>query len=744
MTKKIVIVESPAKAKTINKYIGRDYKVVSSKGHIRDLPQKELGIDIAGGFKPKYVIIRGKGQIVKKLKEATRNADTIYLAPDMDREGEAIAWHLKEALKLSDARVKRMTFNEITGPAILKALKNAGAIDMNKVNAQQARRLLDRIVGYQISPLLWRNVAKGLSAGRVQSVAVRLIVDREKEIQAFSPEKYWKITAALHPKGRPDDLFEALAEKQNGKKIRINDEQSANVIIGELKRENFVVAGVSEKERTEKAPPPFITSSLQQQASIQLNFSASKTMWIAQQLYEGVELGTEGSTGLITYMRTDSFHIADSALNELRAFIQENYGHNYLPEKQNIFRSRRGAQAAHEAIHPTSCRRTPESVRQFLTPEQFRLYELIWKRFVASQMKSAKYNFTNLKITNGAYLFRSVGRKMLFDGFTRVLGQDIKEQMLPEILEGETLDCKEIIPSEHLTQPPRRYTEATLVKALESKGIGRPSTYAPIIRTIQDRGYVRQQQRKFHATELGIVTTDVLVKYFPRILDVGFTSEMEEDLDKIEEARCQWLKVLSDFYNEFKPTIEAAAVEMRKEKKQAEISPFTCELCGKPMVYRFSKAGKFLGCSGFPKCKNSRPLEKNQKPVETNEVCEKCGKPMVRRTKGEAEFLACSAFPGCKNTRQLPKDEQPLEAARLCDKCGSPMVVKTSRHGRFLACSGYPACRNTEPLPTGVNCPREDCDGQLVRRRARGGRSFFGCSRYPRCDYTTNKLPAKA
>jgi DNA topoisomerase-1 len=698
MARNVVVVESPAKAKTIYKYLGRDFAVTSSKGHIRDLPPKDFGIDIENGFKPTYVPIQRQKSTIKRLKEETKQAEVVYLALDMDREGEAIAWHVKEALGLDDQKVRRMTFNEITKSAILSALEKAGPIDMDKVNAQQARRLLDRIVGYKVSPLLWKKVAKGLSAGRVQTVAVRLIVEREKEITDFKPQEYWKITATLHPESREEEVFEAGLTKKDGEKIDIKTEKEALNTVEELRSGTFILESLSRKEKTVKAPPPFTTSLMQQQASIQLRFSASKTMRIAQQLYEGIELGPEGSTGLITYMRTDSFRVSSQGLKDVREAIESDFGAEYMPEKPNFFRSKKGAQEAHEAIHPTSCKRTPEELEQFLNKDQLRLYELIWRRFVASQMAPARYEFTDATILNGPYLFSALGRKMLFDGFTKVLGRDVKEVVVPELRPGEPLVASDILPTQHFTEPPKRYTEASLVRALESKGIGRPSTYAPIIQTIQQRGYVRQLQRRFHATDVGIITTEKLIRHFPKIFDVKFTSDMEEKLDEIEDAKAEWKRVLGEFYGEFEEALELATSRMKKASEEMEESPYTCELCGKPMVYRLSKTGKFLGCSGFPKCKNTKPLDKDNKPLEVKETCE---------------------------------------------KCGSPMAVKVSRYGRqFLACTGFPKCKNTKPMPTGVKCPREGCDGDLVRKRARGKRSFYGCSHYPECDYTTYKLPA--
>ncbi|MFW6158961.1 MAG: type I DNA topoisomerase, partial [Planctomycetota bacterium] len=573
----LVIVESPAKAKTINKYLGKGYRVEASMGHVRDLPKKKLGVDIEHGFEPTYQTIRGRGKTLKKLRSAAKSADSVYLAPDPDREGEAIAWHVVQALKLPDAKAYRVTFNEITKRAVRAAFEHPGKIDMARVNAQQARRVLDRIVGYQLSPLLWKKVAKGLSAGRVQSVAVRLIVEREKEIRAFEPEEYWEIRATLAPAGEGEgQSFEAELLKWQGEKFRPDNEDDAQTVARALRAATFTVDQVKKKKQKKSPGPPFNTSLLQQAASSRLRFSASRTMRVAQQLYEGIEVGGEGSVGLITYMRTDSFRMAGGAVDECRRLIPDKYGADYLPKKPRFYKSRKGAQEAHEAIRPTSVSRTPEDLKPFLSRDQHRLYKLIWDRFVASQMADARYEATTVAIRAGEGRLRARGRICIFPGHTRVWPRKQKDQQdLPDLAESQRLDLIKLEPSQHFTEPPRRYTEASLVRTLEREGIGRPSTYAPIISTIQKRGYVKQIKRAFHATELGIVVTDLLVDSFPDIMDVQFTSEMEEKLDKIEEEDRDWQAVLGEFYRLFKADLEKAETEMQrvKGKKTGETCP---------------------------------------------------------------------------------------------------------------------------------------------------------------------------
>ncbi len=748
MAKSLVIVESPAKAKTIQKYLGQGYTVRASMGHVRDLPKNELGVDIENGFAPTYVTLRSRAKALKNLRAAAKGAEKISLCPDPDREGEAIAWHVAKALKLPDARVRRVTFNEITKNAVQAAFKNPGKIDMARVNAQQARRILDRIVGYQLSPLLWKKVAKGLSAGRVQSVAVRLIVEREKEIQAFVPEEYWRITATLAPAGAEDEAeqFDADLVEWNGKKFRPAEGDEAQTAAKALRQAEYVVDAGERKEQRSAPPPPFSTSLLQQRASAQLRFSAKKTMLLAQQLYEGIELGGEGSVGLITYMRTDSFRVARGAIAECRELVEQTFGANYLHGKERVYKSRKTAQEAHEAVRPTSVRRTPEQVRAFLTADQHKLYELIWNRFVATQMSDAIYEMTDVHVRAADGLLKAKGRVCKFDGHTRVSGPPDNDdlQELPALQTSQKLDLLKLAPSQHFTKPPKRYTEASLVRTLEREGIGRPSTYVPIISTIQDRGYVKQQKRAFHATDLGIVVTDLLLASFPRIMDVQFTSEMEEKLDKIQDENKNWTAVLDEFYKLFKANLDKAQTSM-KTVKGAKVEGEVCPECGKPLVEKWSKFGKFLGCSGYPECRYIKS-ENEEEPAETDVVCDKCGKPMVIKNGRRGKFFGCSGYPECKNTRKLGPDGKPAPPPEptddVCEKCGAPMVIRTGKRGRFLACSAFPKCRNTKPLPTGVSCPREGCDGQLVYRRGHGRRKgCYVCTNAPDCDYTTDELP---
>ena len=753
-TKKyMVIVESPAKAKTIGKYLGSSFFVRSSMGHVRDLPERKLSVDIENNFTPEYKIIPSRKKLVSELIVDSKKADAIYLASDLDREGEAIAWHLSQALEIPDEKAKRVTFNEITKDAILEAFNHPGPINMAKVNAQQARRILDRLVGYQISPLLWKKITKGLSAGRVQSVAVRLIVEREKEIKEFKPQEYWKIIAELKTspgdKGKPEDVkaFKAILQKFDSENAEVKNEQQAKDIIGELQKAAYVVANVKKQTKRNNAPPPFTTSLLQQQGSTRLQFSAKKTMLIAQQLYEGIDIGKEDAVGLITYMRTDSFHISEQALTSCRKLITDKYGNDYIPEKPNVHASdKKGTQGAHEAVRPTSVEYTPESVKDFLTKDQYRLYELIWNRFVASQMKPALYAVTDVEIIAGRYVFKAKGRELLFDGHTVISGHEMEkdEQILPPIEKDQKLELIELSPTQHFTQPPPRFSEASLVKTLEKMGIGRPSTYAAIISTIQDRGYVKQEKRAFYATELGTLVTEKLVEHFPKIMDVKFTSHMEDELDKIEDEKIVWLDVLKEFYEPFKNDLERAVGEMKSVKGTPEESNKICTVCGQPMVIRWGKHGKFLGCSAFPKCKTTLPLDEKGEPAApetTDQKCEKCGSAMVVKTGRHGKFLACSAYPNCKNTKSLTGETTKVEPTNeKCEKCGSPMVIRFSKKGRFMGCSAYPKCRNIKSLPTGVKCPKEGCGGDLIQRRSKKG-IFFGCSKYPECDYIAKELP---
>ncbi len=759
--KSLVIVESPAKARTINKYLGQSFVVKASMGHIRDLPKGRFGIDIEGGFIPDYTTIRGKGKVISELKRLAKNAKSVYLAPDMDREGEAIAWHLIESLEIDDAdRIYRVVFNEITKKAILEAFDQPGKLDMDKVEAQQARRVLDRIMGYKLSPLLWKKIAKGLSAGRVQSVAVRLIVEREKEIRAFVKEEYWRVTAFFSEEGKE---FQAELRRLGETRIEKNlTEERAKALVDGIGSDPLALTKVEEKPKTRLPTPPFATSQLQQKASTMLRFSAKKTMIVAQQLYEGVEIPGEGSAGLITYMRTDSTRVSNEAIAQARNVIANRYGNEYLPDKPNAFRTKsKSAQEAHEAIRPTDANRHPSDLKGSLTNDQFKLYSLIWNKFVASQMKPARSLVTTATFEHGDAKFVAQGEVEVFDGHLRVFStgrSDKDEPVLPKTLEeGNSYVPEKIESTQHFTQPPPRFSEATLVKELEKKGIGRPSTYATIISTIQDRGYVSLEQRRFTATELGEIVTDQLVAHFANMINTDFTSTMEEDLDRIENGEKNWRAVVQGFHDVFMNDLEKADKEMKNLKKEPELTDRKCEKCGSPMAVLYNKRGKFLGCSKYPDCKNTMPVDgprPKAEVIETDKVCEKCEKPMVIRTGSRGRFLACTGFPKCKNTASVDDEGNvivPAPTGIACDKCGTEMVVKSSRRGPFLACSAYPKCRNAKPLPenlrekpveTGESC--EKCGQPMVRKTSRWGKEFIACSGYPECKNTRNVEQAPA
>jgi DNA topoisomerase-1 len=707
--KPVVIVESPAKAKTINKILGTGYVVRACMGHVRDLPQRAFGIDVEKRFTPTYRTIKGKTKVITELRGFTKNASTVYLAPDPDREGEAIAWHLIQALRIPEERAKRVTFNEITQRGVLEAFQRPGAISMDRVNAQQARRFLDRIVGYKLSPLLWKKVGRRLSAGRVQSVAVRLIVEREREIKAFKPEEYWTVAARLEKDGsgftanlvKVDGKGLALASEAKEDQCSLSAEAPARALVEELRGLPFEVVEVRQRERSESPPAPFTTSLLQQQASIRLRYTARRTMMVAQQLYEGVEIGDEGAVGLITYMRTDSFRVADEAIADVRDYIGKSFGAVHVPEKPILRAARKGMQEAHEAIRPTYVHRAPDDLKPHLTDEQYKLYKLIWQRFVASQMKPAQYLITEADVRAGRALFLAKGRELKFDGFTRVTGHALRkdDQILPKLSAGDRPKLVELLPEKHFTEPPARYTEASLVKTLEKYGIGRPSTYAPIISTIQDRGYVRGEDRKLFPTELGIMVNDKLVKHFDDIMNTGFTARMEKSLDKIEDGRANWVDVLQKFYDPFIGDLDKAQDGMESEKGQ-EATGVVCEKCGKPMLIRWNKYGRFLGCSGFPECKSTKSLPSEE---AKGEKCDQCGSPMVVKSGRFGRFLACTKYPECRGTKSLPRGgkriEIPKDWKQDCDKCGKPMKVRYGRRGPFIACTGYPDCKNTQRLP---------------------------------------------
>lgn len=735
MAKSLIIVESPTKAKTITKYLGRGYTVMASVGHIKDLPTSKLGVDLEHNFKPQYVTIKGKSKVLADIKKKAEEADKVFLAPDPDREGEAIAWHLAEELrgkskKKSDGKVFRVLFNEITERAIKQALQSPGQIDMKLVNAQQARRVLDRIVGYQGSQLLWSKVRRGLSMGRVQSVAVLLMCEREAEREAFRAEEYWSITVLLAGTNPPP--FEAKLHSINGEEASIGNAEQAGKIVSAIQDKAFTVTSIERKEKKRNPVAPFITSRLQQEAARKLHFTPKKTMTLAQQLYEGVEIGAEGATGLITYMRTDSPRISQEATAEARQVIQERFGAEYLPETPNVYKTSKAAQEAHEAIRPTSAARDPESIRPYLEQDQYNLYKLIWNRFIASQMVPAILDVTRVESTpletKARYLFRSSGTVVKFPGHTIVYMEgvdkelfaqkpkqeeevdDSAERQLPELSEGERLRLVEqpeqsipgVTSKQHFTQPPPRYNEALLIKELEEKGIGRPSTYAAIISTIQDRKYVEKVEGRFLPTETGRTVNDFLLKGFPDVVNVDFTSQLEAELDEVEEGNKPWVDAVRDFYDPFALDLEKAKSIPGPKDTVEPPTNIPCEKCGRMMEIKWGRNGKFLACPGYkddPPCKNTQNFEKL--PDGTIKI--------------------------------IPKQE--LTTDQVCEKCGSPMIVKSGRFGKFIACSAYPECKTTKPLALGVKCPQPGCGGDLVQKRTRKGRSFFACSKYPACEY---------
>ncbi|MGG1520101.1 type I DNA topoisomerase [Paenibacillus oryzisoli] len=682
MADSLVIVESPAKAKTIGKYLGSKYIVKASMGHIRDLPKSQTGVEVERNFEPKYITIRGKGSILKELKDASKKVKRIYLAADPDREGEAIAWHLAHYLDVGSDEACRVVFNEITKDAVKDAFKTPRRINQDLVNAQQARRILDRLVGYKISPLLWKKVKKGLSAGRVQSVAVKLIQDRENEIDAFVPEEYWSITAIL---AAGKSSFEAKYYSLNGEKKELKSQDDVNDVLAAMGSENFTVSEVKEKERQRNPSPPFITSSLQQEAARKLNFRASKTMSVAQQLYEGIDLGKEGTVGLITYMRTDSTRISPVAQEEAKEFIMMKYGPTYYPETpRQYIRKNANAQDAHEGIRPSSVLREPDQMKEFLSKDQYRLYKLIWDRFISSQMSSAILDTMTIDLTAGNTVFRANGSKLKFPGFMKVYvesnddGTTEEDKLLPPLVKGDSLQKQSVEPKQHFTQPPPRYTEARLVRALEEMGIGRPSTYAPTLETIQKRGYVAIEEKKFVPTELGELVNQMMQEFFPEILDIEFTAHMEEELDLVEEGKEDWVRVLSSFYESFEKRLHFAEEEMKEIEIQDEVSDELCEKCGKPMVYKMGRFGKFLACSGFPDCRNTKPIIK-----DIGVTCPTChvGKIVERRSKKGRVFYGCDQYPTC----DFVSWDKP--ASRPCPECGSLMIEKRTKSGATLQCT---------------------------------------------------------
>jgi DNA topoisomerase I len=777
VAKSLVIVESPAKAKTINKFLGRGYTVKASMGHVRDLPTKSLAVDVEKNFAPKYEVVPGRKKILDELKKVAKTSSAIYLAADPDREGEAICWHLAHELKAARKPVHRVMFNEITKRAVQEAFTHPGRIDQHKVDAQQARRILDRLVGYKISPLLWEKVRRGISAGRVQSVALRLVADREKEIRRFVPTEYWTITAAL---ARPDGVgpeFPARLARVNGDKAGIPSQEEADRILAELgaPEVTYQIASLTRKEKRRNPVPPFTTSKLQQEAARKLRFPARKTMQVAQQLYEGIDVGDGGAVGLITYMRTDSTRVSPDAQEEVRTFITQRYGAQFLPERPPTYKSGKGAQEAHEATRPTSVLRDPAQLAPHLSRDQLALYTLIWNRFVASQMRPALFDTTTVDVAAGRFTFRASGQHMTFPGFMQVYvegrdegrpdesakggeaetdGED-EERSLPQLAEGEPLDCRGLNPVQHFTQPPPRYTEATLVKELEERGIGRPSTYAAILSVIQNRDYVVKAEGKFRPTELGEIVVDLLVESFPRILDPGFTAQMETRLDEIEEGQTDWLEEMHTFYGAFTRWLDHAKKKMKNVKAMEEPTDQVCEKCGRPMVIKWGRFGKFLACTGYPECKSTKELpgngnggaaagadgSGNGEVAGEGQPCENCGKPMVLKRGRFGPFLACSGYPECRTVVKVAKAAAapPEPTDQTCETCGAPMVIRTGRFGRFYSCSTYPKCKNVKPIPLGVKCPR--CGADLTARRTKRGRTFYGCTAYPTCEFTTWDRP---
>jgi DNA topoisomerase-1 len=680
----LVIVESPAKARTITKYLPKGFTVKATVGHVRDLPQRELGVDVDNGFAPKYVTIRGKSKQLTEIKKVAKRAEAIFLATDPDREGEAIAWHVAEAIKDGD-RIHRVLFHEVTRDAVRDAIANPGRIDAQKVEAQQARRILDRLVGYKASPLLWKSIKTGLSAGRVQTVALRMIVEREAEIRAFEPKEYWSIEADLKAKKKE---FTAKLHKIDGKKPVLENEDAARAVVEAVEGQPFEVSTVTKRRRRKKAAPPFITSTLQQEAAKRLGFAAKRTMRAAQDLYEGIEVGAEGAAGLITYMRTDSPRVAPVALDAVREFIAEQYDERYLPATPIQYKSKGSArvQDAHEAIRPTEVTRRPEDVRKYLSPDQFKLYRLIWQRFVASQMTPAEYDTTAIDFPIDHYLFRATGSVMV---------------LIPDLAEGDRADVRAITPNQHFTEPPPRFSEASLVKRLEELGIGRPSTYSAIVSTLRDRDYVRMESRRFHPTDLGETVTRVMVSLFPNIFNVEFTSRMETELDKVEEGELDWQRVLAEFWTPFAKALEATDPEqlIREVHDIGDLEKEPCPECGGKLGAKSGRFGPFIACTNYPECRYTKPLKRDKVP-------------------------------------DRPTDE-------VCKECGAAMVIKTGRYGEFLACTKYPECKHTRPVPLGVKCPK-CADGDIAERRSRRGRSFFGCTQYPDCDFVTWYRPAPA
>lgn len=698
MGQKLVIVESPAKAKTIGKYLGKNYIVEASMGHVRDLPKSKLGVDIDDDFEPKYITIRGKGDLLKSLRKAAKKADKIYLATDPDREGEAISWHLANLLKIDDSEECRIVFNEITKSAVKSSIKNARKINQDLVDAQQARRILDRLVGYEISPILWKNVKWGLSAGRVQSAALKLICEREEEIKRFKAEEYWTVDCFLK-KGRKK--FPIKLSTYKNKKIELKNEKDSNKVIEELNKDEFLVASIKKGSKLKNPLAPFTTSTLQQEASKKLNFMTKKTMSVAQVLYEGVEVKGYGTVGLITYMRTDSVRISKEAQESAKSFILNNYGEKYLPEETRVYKGKKNIQDAHEAIRPTNIDITPEVAKANLSPEQYKLYTLIWKRFVSSQMASCILNTNSIDILNGDYKFKATGSTINFDGFMKIYEYAINEEddtSLPELEEGEMLSAANIEGKQHFTQPPARYTEASFVKLLEEKGIGRPSTYVPTISTLLSRDYVNREKKNLIPTELGFIVNNIICEYFKQIADVDFTASMEKNLDSIEEGKIKWKSVVREFFEPLKKSLDKAEKEMAKVVIEDEVSDVQCDKCGRMMVIKKGRYGKFLACPGYPECKNAKPIVE-----EIDAPCPKCGgKVLAKRSKKGKKFFGCSRYPDC----DFVSWNEPVK--EKCSECGSYMVKKYSKKsGDYIECSN-PECKHKEELKINKEEIKED------------------------------------
>jgi DNA topoisomerase I len=774
LSKSLVIVESPTKAKTINKYLGKDYEVEASLGHIKDLPKSKLGVDIEGDFSTEYDVIPGKEKVVAKLKKLAKGASAIYLAPDPDREGEAIAAHLAEELvdggskkRKGGTPVHRVTFNEITKKAVQEAFQHPREIDRNLVDAQQTRRVLDRIVGYQVSPLLWDKVRRGLSAGRVQTVALRLIVEREREIKAFEKKEYWTIDA--HLAGAKPPSFDARFVGRGDEKTEIPNEEESKKIVAALEAARWSVRNIEKKERRRSAAPPFTTSKLQQDSSRKLRFSVKRTMIIAQRLYEGVELGDEGSVGLITYMRTDSVHVSNDAVAEVRDLIGSAFGKEFLPESPNTYKSKKAAQEAHEAIRPSSVARHPDEIKKYLQEDEYKVYKLIWQRFVASQMNPAIFDQTGVdieaKTASESFAFRVTGSVLKFEGFLKVYeeakeGKDEEDEALkhklPPLEIGQALTLRELKPEQHFTEPPPRYNEASLVKELEERGIGRPSTYATILSTIQERQYVTKLGGKFAPTEIGLVVTDLLVANFADIFDPAYTARLEEELDEIEEGKEKWTDALGEFYKKFEKDLRYAEKHMENIKRMEKPTEEKCERCGSPLVLKWGKHGSFFACSAYKKddpasCTFTKENPVNLTDLDTAEMpetsqeeyCENCGRLMVLKRGRFGQFMACTGYPDCKTTRRLDQGRRVPDVAleETCPQCGRNLVLRHGRYGEFVSCSGYPECKYIKQNLVGVKCPQ--CkEGDIAEKKARRrGNIFYGCTNYPKCDFTSAYKP---